>query len=89
VDSEFQEVTRELLESSYKLLLEQLPAQRWAEYFDGPTGLWTGQQTRYYQTWTIVGFLLVHHLLDVDPTAARILDVPSLKDLCRPNSSSP
>jgi Alkaline and neutral invertase len=87
VDSEFQEVTRELLESSYKLLLEQLPAQRWAEYFDGPTGLWTGQQTRYYQTWTIVGFLLVHHLLDVDPTAARILDVPSLKDLCRSSST--
>jgi hypothetical protein len=30
---------------------------------------------------------LVHHLLDVDPTAARILDVPSLKDLCRPYSA--
>nr|WP_218082060.1 glycoside hydrolase 100 family protein [Anthocerotibacter panamensis] len=74
---------QEMLHDAYELLLERLPQQNWAEYFDGPTGLWTGQQTRYYQTWTIVGFLLVHHLLKVNPGSANIMDVPGLKFLSR------
>jgi hypothetical protein len=82
INGNFQEIMRELLQSSYQMLIEQLPVQRWAEYFDGPTGLWTGQQTRYQQTWTIVGFLLVHHLIEVNPADANILDVPRLKDFC-------
>jgi hypothetical protein len=40
-----------------------LPKQEWAEYFAGPTGPWVGQQSRTYQTWTIVGFLLMNHFL--------------------------
>jgi hypothetical protein len=73
----------EMLEFSYELLIKRLPQQKWAEYFDGPTGLWTGQQTRSYQTWTFTGLLLVHHFLRVNPTDARIMDVPHLRDLSR------
>ncbi|AGY59278.1 glycoside hydrolase 100 family protein [Gloeobacter kilaueensis] len=71
----------QLLEQTYQDLLYRLPKQKWAEYFDGPTGLWTGQQARYYQTWTIVGFLLVHHLLRVEAADAHIFDLPRLKHL--------
>jgi hypothetical protein len=71
----------ELMKSGYTLLLEHLPRQNWAEYFDGPTGRWMGQQARHYQTWTIVGFLLVHHLLYVNPEDANILNLPTLKDI--------
>jgi glycogen debranching enzyme len=71
----------ELLDTAYQRLLKQLPRQNWAEYFDGPTGTWMGQQARLYQTWTIVGFLLVHHFLKVNPADATVLDVPRLQDL--------
>ena len=54
---------KSLVEESYWCQLNQLPQQEWAEYFDGPTGTWVGQQSRTYQTWTIVGFLLMHHFL--------------------------
>jgi beta-fructofuranosidase len=54
-----------------------LPRQQWAEYFDGPTGTWVGQQARTYQTWTIVGFLLLHHLLRVNPKDVTLLDINS------------
>ena len=52
-----------LMLESYWSQLNQLPKQQWAEYFDGPTGTWVGQQSRTYQTWTIVGFLLLHRTL--------------------------
>ena len=55
-----------LIEECYWSHLNQLPRQQWAEYFDGPTGTWVGQQSRTYQTWTIVGFLLMHHFLRVN-----------------------
>ena len=64
-----------LLEECYWSQLNQLPRQQWAEYFDGPTGTWVGQQARTYQTWTIVGFLLMHHLLRVKPGDATLLDI--------------
>jgi len=70
-----------LLQAGYKTLLTRLPQQKWAEYFDGPTGLWVGQQARIYQTWTIVGFLLVHHLLKINPEDANIMDLPSISSL--------
>jgi hypothetical protein len=70
-----------LLEDSYQLLLRRLPQQNWSEYFDGPTGVWVGQQARFYQTWTIVGLLLVHHLLKVNPADAQIMSLPKLRDL--------
>jgi Alkaline and neutral invertase len=64
-----------LMEQCYRLMLAQLPPQDWAEYFDGPTGTWMGQQARVNQTWTIVGFLLVHHFLRVNPQDAQIFDI--------------
>jgi len=70
-----------LLEDNYDLLVKRLPQQNWAEYFDGPNGVWVGQQARLYQTWTITGFLLVHHFLKVNPEDANIMDLPNLKDL--------
>ncbi|MEY3757930.1 MAG: hypothetical protein RLZZ263_1084 [Cyanobacteriota bacterium] len=64
-----------LLEECYWSQLNQLPRQQWAEYFDGPTGSWMGQQARTHQTWTIVGFLLLHHLLRVAPADVSLLDL--------------
>ena len=29
--------------------MNQLPRQKWAEYFDGPTGTWVGQQSNTIQ----------------------------------------
>jgi hypothetical protein len=77
---EMEEVDR-LLKKYYKVFLKRLPRQKWAEYFDGPTGLWVGQQARSYQTWTIVGFLLVHHFLRVNPEDSKIMNLPTLKEL--------
>jgi Alkaline and neutral invertase len=64
-----------LLEECYRCQLNTLPRQQWAEYFDGPTGSWVGQQARTYQTWTIAGFLLMHHLLRVNPADVALLDI--------------
>lgn len=76
----------QLLNGYYELLLQRLPKQQWAEYFDGPTGLWIGQQARSNQTWTIVGFLLVHHFLKVNPEDSKIMNLPSLKYLQQLNT---
>jgi beta-fructofuranosidase len=67
--------TKAMLEECYWSQLNQLPRQQWAEYFDGPTGTWVGQQARTYQTWTIVGFLLHHHLQRVKPSDVRVLHI--------------
>jgi len=64
-----------LVEECYWSQLNQLPRQQWPEYFDGPTGTWVGQQARTYQTWTVVGFLLLHHFLQVQPKDVRVLDL--------------
>ena len=69
------EEMRSLIEESYWCQLNQLPKQEWAEYFDGPTGTWVGQQSRTYQTWTIVGFLLMHHFLREDNNDLDMFDL--------------
>ena len=66
---------RAMLEECYWSQLNQLPRQQWAEYFDGPTGTWVGQQARTYQTWTIVGFLLLHHFLRARPKDVSLLEI--------------
>jgi len=66
---------RSLLDECYWSQLNQLPAQQWAEYFDGPTGTWVGQQSRTFQTWTLVGFLLLNHLLRRNPADVTLLDL--------------
>jgi beta-fructofuranosidase len=68
---------RAMMEECYWAQLNQLPRQQWAEYFDGPTGTWVGQQARTYQTWTIVGFLLLHHMLRVNPSQVSLIDIES------------
>ena len=70
-----------LLQENFEILSKRLPQEHWAEYFDGPNGVWVGQQARLYQTWTIVSFLLTHHFLKVNPADANIMDLPTLKDL--------
>jgi beta-fructofuranosidase len=66
---------RSMVEECYWAQVNQLPRQQWAEYFDGPTGTWVGQQSRTYQTWTIVGFLLLHHLLRSNSQDVDLLDL--------------
>ena len=73
--------THLLLATNYEVLLKRLPQEHWAEYFDGPSGVWVGQQARLSQTWTIVSFLLTHHFLKVNPADANIMDLPNIKDL--------
>jgi len=70
-----------LLQDNYEILSKRLPQEQWAEYFDGPNGVWVGQQARLYQTWTIVSFLLTHHFLKVNPADVNIMDLPALKNL--------
>lgn len=70
-----------MLHKTYETLLYRLQRQKWAEYFDGPAGVWIGQQARLYQTWTIVGLLLVNHFLNVNPDDTKIMELPSLKFL--------
>ena len=74
-DAQLMGQLRAMVEECYWSQLNQLPRQQWAEYFDGPTGTWVGQQARTYQTWTIVGFLLVHHLLRVNPSDVALLNL--------------
>ena len=69
------EEMRSLIEESYWCQLNQLPKQEWAEYFDGPTGTWVGQQSRTYQTWTIVGFLLMNHFLRNENDDLEMLNI--------------
>jgi len=68
---------QELLEEGYGLQRQKLPRQQWAEYFDGPTGTWVGQQSRTYQTWTVVGFLLLHQVMRLDASAVELIDLDS------------
>lgn len=77
-----------LLKDGYETLLQRLPEQQWAEYFDGPTGVWIGQQARTYQTWTLTSLLLSHHLLITHPGDRNLMNLPSLRQLLgylRPN----
>lgn len=66
---------QELIRHGYLQQLKKLPAQKWPEYFDGPTGVWMGQESRIYQTWTIVGLLLLNQLLAGDPKHSNLLDL--------------
>lgn len=73
-----------LIERAYLQHMRQLHTQKWAEYFDGPTGVWMGQQSRIYQTWTIVGLLLVHRILLGKNEERRILDLKPPQNLTKP-----
>ena len=66
---------KSFLNNCYDLMLRQLPDQQWAEYHDGPTAYWIGQQARTYQTWTIVGLLLMQHFVNAPEGESRVLDL--------------
>lgn len=72
---------QELLNQAYLQHTEKLYSQKWPEYFDGPTGVWMGQQSRIYQTWTIAGLLLVNRIMIGDPKDSSILDLMPVKSL--------
>ena len=80
VDAALLDQMEAMLNACYWSQLNQLPRQQWAEYFDGPTGSWIGQQARTQQTWTIVGFLLTHHLLRGKPADVDLLDIETTKN---------
>lgn len=41
----------------------RLQLDRWPEYYDGPDGHLIGKEARYFQTWTIAGYLLAKAFL--------------------------
>ncbi|WP_346289838.1 glycoside hydrolase 100 family protein [Sphaerothrix gracilis] len=74
-DADLEKSCQQALQNGFSYM-QQLPQRRWSEYFDGPSGGWIGQQSRDYQTWTFVGFLLTQHFLQ--PQAAiNIMGLPS------------
>jgi hypothetical protein len=47
----------ELAERALSAAVSRLPAQQWAEYFDGRDGRLMGKEARAFQTWSIAGLL--------------------------------
>ena len=54
---------RELMQRALNIAQERLKNDEWPEYYDGKQGRLIGRQSRKYQTWTIVGFLLAKEIL--------------------------
>ncbi|CDN15199.1 putative invertase [Richelia intracellularis] len=54
---------RELIQRAIAIAQERLRHDEWPEYYDGKQGRLIGKQSRKYQTWTIVGFLLAKEIL--------------------------
>ncbi|KAE8665611.1 Alkaline/neutral invertase A [Hibiscus syriacus] len=51
---------------------ERLAVDQWPEYYDTRSGRFIGKQSRFYQTWTVVGFLTSKMLLQ-NPEKASLL----------------
>ena len=49
---------------------------------------WRVFTERTYQTWTIVGFLLLHHFLRTSPEDVEILDLDDLLPTANPEESA-
>ena len=49
---------------------------------------WRVFTERTYQTWTIVGFLLLHHFLRTSPEDVEILDLDDLLPTANPEKSA-
>ncbi|MGP1373797.1 MAG: glycoside hydrolase 100 family protein [Almyronema sp.] len=75
LDPDLEVACQHVLQNCYSRL-QLLPQQKWAEYFDGPSGRWVGQQSRNYQTWTFVGFLLTHYCLEANAPNVQIMRLP-------------
>jgi hypothetical protein len=53
----------ELAQRAIAVAQERLQDDEWPEYYDGKHGRLIGKQSRKYQTWTVVGFLLAKEIL--------------------------
>lgn len=62
----------ELAQKAVALVEKRLPVDRWPEYYDTHTGRFIGKQARFFQTWTIAGFLASKMLLE-NPEMASLL----------------
>ncbi|KAK7259008.1 hypothetical protein RIF29_24602 [Crotalaria pallida] len=62
----------ELAQKAVTLAEQRLPHDSWPEYYDTRTGRFIGKQARYYQTWTLAGFLASKMLLK-NPELAYLL----------------
>lgn len=62
----------ELAQNAVALAEKRLSGDRWPEYYDTRTGRFIGKQARYFQTWTITGFLASKMLLE-NPEKASLL----------------
>ncbi|KAH7288188.1 hypothetical protein KP509_31G016000 [Ceratopteris richardii] len=51
---------------------KRLSKDRWPEYYDTRTGRFIGKQARFYQTWSIAGYLVSKMLLE-NPAGAKML----------------
>ncbi|OIW17468.1 hypothetical protein TanjilG_22580 [Lupinus angustifolius] len=62
----------ELAQKAVTLAEQRLPRDSWPEYYDTRTGRFIGKQARFYQTWTLAGFLASKMLLK-NPEMASML----------------
>ncbi|KAB1200483.1 Alkaline/neutral invertase CINV2 [Morella rubra] len=62
----------ELAQKAVALVEKRLPVDQWPEYYDTHTGRFIGKQARFFQTWTIAGFLASKMLLE-NPEMASLL----------------
>ncbi|KAF5454205.1 hypothetical protein F2P56_023887 [Juglans regia] len=62
----------ELAQKAVALAEKRLSGDRWPEYYDTRTGRFIGKQARFFQTWTITGFLASKMLLE-NPEKASLL----------------
>ncbi|KAE9615926.1 putative beta-fructofuranosidase [Lupinus albus] len=62
----------ELAQKAVTLAEQRLPRDSWPEYYDTRAGRFIGKQARFYQTWTLAGFLASKMLLK-NPEMASLL----------------
>ncbi|KAJ1417189.1 Six-hairpin glycosidase superfamily [Sesbania bispinosa] len=62
----------DLAQEAIALAEKRLPFDSWPEYYDTRTGRFIGKQARFYQTWTLAGFLASKMLLK-NPKMASML----------------
>lgn len=54
---------RDLAERAFAQAAERLPADEWAEYYDGRHGRLMGRRANRYQTWSATSLLIAHRFL--------------------------
>lgn len=54
----------DLAERAVASVMERLPRDQWAEYYDGKSGALVGRRANYHQTWSAAALIIAHHLLE-------------------------